>query len=281
MRDTSAVQPSVVVGIDGSRSAVTAALWAADEAVARDVPLRLVSVIDANGGSPDVATAETRVRQAVTAVESTYDAVKVEVEILQGRPVDRLLEAGRGAAMLCIGAVGTTGATSRRIGSTAVELAGRAHCPVAIIRGTTPSPDLAESIVVELDRSPAGDVVLQLGVDEALLRHAPLVVISVWDPHVTDVHDVHAVAEQNRQVRAQLNRRLACTLRRHPELQVEAVAVHGSLLNYLSHHGRSVQLVLVGRRRAHGIAEMTGPRSHAALHDTDCSIIVCDQQGTL
>lgn len=288
MRDTIAAQPSVVVGIDGSRSAVTTALWAVEEAVARHVPLRLVSVVDANGASPDVtnaaralATAETKVRQAVAAVEATQEPVKVEVEILQGRPVDRLLEAGRGAAMLCIGAVGTAGATSRRIGSTAVELAGRAHCPVAIIRGTTPSPNSAGSIVVELDRSPAGDVVLQLGVNEALLRHAPLVVISVWDPRVTDVHDPHAVAEQNRQVRAQLNRRLACTLRRHPELQLEPVAVHGSLLNYLSHHARSIQLVLVGRRRAHGIAEMIGPRSYAALHDTDCSIIVCDQQGTL
>ena len=32
----------VVVGVDGSRNAVTAALWAVDEALQRDVPLRLV-----------------------------------------------------------------------------------------------------------------------------------------------------------------------------------------------------------------------------------------------
>ena len=37
---------SVVVGIDGSHSAIDAALWAADEAVSRDVPLRLVYAID-------------------------------------------------------------------------------------------------------------------------------------------------------------------------------------------------------------------------------------------
>jgi Universal stress protein family len=35
---------SVVVGIDGSRAAVDAASWAADEAVSRDIPLRLVYV---------------------------------------------------------------------------------------------------------------------------------------------------------------------------------------------------------------------------------------------
>ena len=38
--------PAVVVGVDGSRTALHAALWAIDEAVARDVPLRLVYVID-------------------------------------------------------------------------------------------------------------------------------------------------------------------------------------------------------------------------------------------
>ncbi|MET0474528.1 MAG: universal stress protein, partial [Mycobacterium sp.] len=36
---------SIVVGIDGSSSAVHAAEWAVDEAVSRDVPLRLVYVV--------------------------------------------------------------------------------------------------------------------------------------------------------------------------------------------------------------------------------------------
>ena len=40
---------SVVVGIDGSRSALDAALWGVDEAVSRDVPLRLVYAIDPDG----------------------------------------------------------------------------------------------------------------------------------------------------------------------------------------------------------------------------------------
>ena len=36
---------SVVVGIDGSSAAVHAAIWAVDEAVSRDIPLRLIHVI--------------------------------------------------------------------------------------------------------------------------------------------------------------------------------------------------------------------------------------------
>jgi hypothetical protein len=38
--------PAVVVGVDGSRAAVRAALWAVDEAVSRDIPLRLVYALD-------------------------------------------------------------------------------------------------------------------------------------------------------------------------------------------------------------------------------------------
>ena len=37
---------SLVVGIDGSDAGVAAAVWAADEAIARDVPLRLVHAAD-------------------------------------------------------------------------------------------------------------------------------------------------------------------------------------------------------------------------------------------
>ena len=46
MRDHFSPSRSVVVGIDGSRSALDAALWAVDEAVSRDIPLRLVYAID-------------------------------------------------------------------------------------------------------------------------------------------------------------------------------------------------------------------------------------------
>ena len=51
MRDFPSSSPAVVVGIDGSRTAVDAALWAVDEVVSRDIPLRLVYTIDPNSTS--------------------------------------------------------------------------------------------------------------------------------------------------------------------------------------------------------------------------------------
>src|ERR1700681_1914663 len=134
--------PSVVVGIDGSRAALDAALWAVDEAVNRDIPLRLVYAIapcdDSSTGPEDaarrLATAELAVRYAFTAVESTEKPVKIEVEILQGGPTRALMDASRGAAMLCVGSIGLNHFTEGRVGSTAADVVARAHCPGAMIR---------------------------------------------------------------------------------------------------------------------------------------------------
>ena len=103
MHDHYASSPAVVVGIDGSRSAVGAALWAVDEAVSRDIPLRLVSAIDPSDhpnadpedAARELATAEIAVRQAYTAVESTDKPVKIEIEILQKNPTRALIESSR------------------------------------------------------------------------------------------------------------------------------------------------------------------------------------------
>ncbi len=104
--DATQSSPSVVVGIDGSRSALEAALWAVDEAVSRDVPLRLVYAIDPDAATGtdnqaaarDLATAEIAIRHALMAIESTDRPVKIEVEILQENPVRALREASRWAA---------------------------------------------------------------------------------------------------------------------------------------------------------------------------------------
>jgi nucleotide-binding universal stress UspA family protein len=231
MTQTHPPSPCIVVGIDGSPSALTAALWAVEEAVDRHIPLRLVCAIEpphapttSEDAAHALASAEMAVRRAFTAVEATDTLVKIEVEILQGRPADKLLKASHGAVMVCVGAIGLTSAPGGRVGSTAVEVATWAHCPVAIIRGFDPSPTQPTSVVVEVDSSSDGDVVLQRGIDEALLRHAPLVVISVGPPHPTDIHDGDTVTEQNHQAAKELDRRLTRATRQHPRLEVRPVA---------------------------------------------------------
>jgi nucleotide-binding universal stress UspA family protein len=279
--------PSVVVGIDGSKAAAGAALWAIDEAISRDIPLRLLYVVDeGNATASDLdaaarklAAADIAVRYAFTAVEATDKPVKIEVEIAQGNAASTLVRASRSAAMVCVGAVGFNHFQPGRVGSTAAAVAANAHCAVAVVRhhDGPPRPG-ADRIVVVADESPHNGVVLETALEEARLRNAPLRVITCWQSRFTDIHDGRAVSEGNRRIRAELDRRLAPWIRRYPDIQLDAVAVHGNIVNYLAKDAKPIQLVVVGARDRRDVEQLIGPAGNAALHHSDCSVLVVDRQ---
>ena len=289
MREIPPPSPAVVVGIDGSRGAVDTALWAIDEAVERDLPLRLVyaiaerdrSAVDAQHIVHDFATGEAAVRYAAMAIESVDKPVKIEVEIVQGRPATALLSASRDAAMLCVGALGVDRATGKRVGSTVTELLARAHCPVAIVRPNRLKTREPGWIVTEFDESPDGSTVLGLALDEARMRHAPLRVLATWRPRFTDVYDDHARTLGARQAEANLERSLTRYRRLYPDLDIKAVATQGNPLNYLTRHADSIQLIVLGHQPSKELAEFAGPAPHAARQGIDCSVLISGRHGAL
>jgi nucleotide-binding universal stress UspA family protein len=289
MNDHYAPSPTVVVGIDGSRSAIAAALWAVDEAVSRDIPLRLVSAIDPDNrpdadpedAARELATAEIAVRQALMAVESTDKPVKIEIEILQKNPTRALVESSRSAALLCVGSIGLKHSSQGQIGSTAAALAAAAHCPVAVVHGFDSHRAHPGWVVAELDEVSTPDGVLLCALEEARLRGLPLRVLTTWQSRYTDTRANNAVADGNRLAKARLDRRLDQWRKRYPDLDMETIAVHGSTLNYFAKHAGSVKLLVIGHERAHGIRELVGPPGYATLHQADCSVLVCQSQNVL
>jgi nucleotide-binding universal stress UspA family protein len=279
--------PAVVVGIDGSRSALRAALWAVDEAVDREIPLRLLYALDQldkkhldpDEAARKLATAETAVRYAVRAIESTDKPVKVETEITQESAIDTLVRASRSAVIVCVGAVGFNHFQPGRVGSTAAAVAAEAHCPVAIIRQQDgPNPSHTGWIAVVADETLDDGIVLEAAVEEARLRNAPLRVITCWQSRFADTHEPRASAEGNGRKRADLARRLARWNRRHPDLQIEPVAVHGNIVDYLTKHSSSMQLVILAARDSRDMKALVGPAGNAALHRSDCSVLIVDRQ---
>ena len=266
---------SIVVGIDGSRAAVRAAVWALDEAIGRGLELRLVAAAETDH---DADAARSALRAAVTALQSAGRAglPAIRTEVVAAGPITALLEAGRGAAMICLGAVGRRHFDHDRLGSTVSALVASARCPVAVVPGG--DRPAAGWVIVELDQNPDSAAVLQFAVEEARMRAAPLRVLGAW---ADDGHGPHSGAESERLVRVQLDRRLETWKHRYPDLDVAPVAVRGSGLSYLIQHRDAVQLVVIGVNNSAGVAELLGPAGHAALRDTGCSILLVDHQRLL
>jgi nucleotide-binding universal stress UspA family protein len=274
---------SVVVGIDGSRGAVQAALWALDEAVSRDVPLRLVYAIDQResvdpeDAARTFAAADIAVRGAVIAVQATDRPIKVEMEIVQAAPAGALAELSRSAAMVCVGAVGLHHVQSGGFGSTAEILATTARCPVAIIASHYSPASHPGWIVVDVDESPDDGVVWDHAMREAWLRGAPLRVVSCRRRGPDGHGDRRSTADHS-QVSAQLRRRLQKWSRQYPDVDVEFAAPHSGIVDYLAKNRSGAQLVVLNARNHHEMKQLLRGTGSAALLHTDCSILVVDHQ---
>jgi len=246
---------SVVVGIDGSRSALRAALWAVDEATDRDVPLRLVSAIDS---SESESAAQAATRDAFAAIESTRKPVKIEAEIVYDRPIAALLAESRSAAIVCVGSTGLKHAVHGHIGSTASALISSAHCSVGVVP-ITAVPTPAGSVLAVLDESLSDSAVLELAFREARLRAAPLRVLTA------------AAA-------ARLERYLALWRRNYPDVDIQPTVRHGGVVDYLEYLHRTadpMQLVVVDPGHPGPTDTLLGPSGRAALDAARCTLLVC------
>ncbi|KRE33650.1 universal stress protein UspA [Mycobacterium sp. Soil538] len=268
-----ATPAAVVVGIDGSDSATDAAVWAVEEAVSRDIALRLVFALPPDEAADHLAAAESAVQSACARVEAMERPVELEAVIVRDSAVRALRTASRDARMLCVGSIGLTHGGLARMGSTAAALATSAHCPLAIIH-----PAGLESgwVVVEVGDDPAAQATLRRGVEEALLRRCALRVVTTWPSRYTDIHDAGAVADGNRLARRRLDRRLTEWRVRFPALDIQAVAVPGSFVVYLARHVRSIRLVVVPHERAEAIAELVGPPQQGMPGDLGFDVLLCE-----
>lgn len=268
--------PSIIVGIDGSPAAVRAAVWAADEAVSRDIPLRLVHVIedhvDAHLHSHrldgDYAHAERITHRTWRAVEATGKPVKLEMEILRGTPAPMLVKASRSAAMVCVGWTSHESSSRRDLGSIASALSQAARCPVAVIQQRpAAAPVDGRWIVARIDDTLGSDAVLHHAKGEARLRNSPLLALTTGRDHDhADTDTVHAVG-------VRLEHHLARQSADEGEVSICCLPVGHGVLDYLAKNANLVQLVVVGADDPGLIVELTAADAESVLHHTNCSVM--------
>lgn len=261
---------TVVVGIDGSRAGIHAAVWAVDEAIARDVPLRLIHVIRRESGTPStdpvplgVEYAESVLREADAAILANGKAVKVETAMLHGDPTTVLLAESLNAELICVGSVGIGVVARAVLGSKATALAETAHCPVAIIRdhGKFGRPDRGW-IALAVRASTDDEDIVVTAMEEARLRHLPLLAIGLWqeDFGFTPYDE--------------LDRLLQAWRQRYPDVDVHPVSTRSGLARFLNDEAEPIDIVVVGADEARRVSQLIGPHDHPILGHPECSVLI-------
>ncbi|KBZ62266.1 universal stress protein [Mycobacterium colombiense] len=246
---------SVVVGIDGSQAGVNAAKWAVDEAITRQLPLRLVHVAGrrrsrSTAAPPsdwEVEAGETALYQAEVAVHGVGKPVEVETVLLSGDPEQVLINESSDAALVCVGTDQRRWAIDKLLGATEAALATRAHCPVAIIRtspdGTPAQPGV---IAVVLNDEPDNEEVVHQAMEEGRRRNATV---------------------------RQIDRRVNSWVRRYPDVPVQVVAA-GTGSRSAENRSSAIELAVVGRADANHIAELGTPNYHPIVGYPSCSVLI-------
>ncbi|WP_309148998.1 universal stress protein [Streptomyces griseorubiginosus] len=139
---------TVAVGLDGSPESLAAAEWAADEAWARAIPLRLVHAGDQPlhdyapfAGDPVAAPgtdrADQMVREVAAVLAHRRPGLRLRWARLDGSPAAALTDAAREAALLVLGSRGPGRTAGYLLGSVASAVLARAERPVVLVRDAT------------------------------------------------------------------------------------------------------------------------------------------------
>ena len=295
------VDGAVVAGIDGSSSAVQAAVWAAAEAVRRGRPLRLVQVYALPQVKAPVAfgtheqvraglaeRAEGWLADAKAAVLAEHPGLEVGTAAREWSPVTALVQESQHAELIVLGSRGLGGFTGLLVGSTAVAVAAHTHCPIVVVRGRTPHdpPPSAGPVVVGSDGSPDSEAAIAFACEEAKLRGAALVAVHTWSDVLADgMLRPHPLQEDPAEIavaeRGKLAEQVAGWQRKYPDLAIELEVVRGRPVRTLLERGEDAQLVVVGCRGRGGFTGMLlGSTSQALIAHSPCPVAVVRPQRT-
>ncbi len=278
----------VVVGIDGSTASNAALDWAVSEAEALDRPLKLLHAHtvplpwpESMAPVPVPPEADDHVvEDGLARVGHVVDAVGVTAASVGGSAAGFLVEASETAALVVVGGPSHGALGSALVGSTTVEVAAQARCPVVVIRDRLPVTSLRRGVVVGSDGSEGS----RAAVEEAFRRAArlgmSLTVVHVWsvqyagaDVLVPDLEVERLRAgEYGRALTAEM---VASMAERYPEVVLQQEVVHGDPRRALTDVSRGAEMLVVGSRgRGEVTGLLLGSVSQALLRHASCPVMV-------
>ncbi len=149
--------PGIIVGVDESVHSTNALRWAMQEAVLRQLPLTVMTVMPAqvrpateiywgirsytpNSTNEDYVRAALQELTEKAGSEIGGTIPEITVSVAAGNPAEELVNASRDADMLVLGRRGSGGFGRLLMGSVSSQVTHHAVCPVLVIPSTQPAP---------------------------------------------------------------------------------------------------------------------------------------------
>jgi nucleotide-binding universal stress UspA family protein len=285
----SKVSSTIVVGVDGSESALEATVWAAKAAERQAKSLTVLGVYETQAAAyapalvipQDVIDiirkeAQDHVHKAADKARAVAPTIEVTGKIEEGRPSPVLIDQSQDAALVVVGSRGLGGVRGLFLGSVGVDVAAHAKSPVVVYAGAGgPGP-----VVVGIDGSELSEAALAAAFEQASLLGTTLKVVHTWtdlasdalNGYGLDADQLQRLADEAHEVVAE---RIAGYGSDFPDVEVERVVVPDGPANQLIEHAADAQLLVVGSRGRGGFRGLLlGSTSQAVLHKATCPVLV-------
>lgn len=292
MTTTEASTGPVVVGIDGSETALGGARWAAEFAARHALPLTLLHAIpkldwhfagpERSAGPEGGAEGDAVLAAAHSAAHSVQPDLQVRTAAVRGGVAAVLADASQSARLLV---VGTGAGDHRALGGHAVRIVHRAECPVVVWRpavATRTGKPLP--VVVGVDESEASTRAVAEAFDIAAKLHAPLTVAHMWEiGAAVGMGDLGGQGNMDWQLldhlqsrqRQQMDELVAPFAREYRNAHVTKVFQDLSPAKGLTDLSREAQLVVVGSHGRGRLADaILGSVSQNLIHHAECPVLV-------
>ncbi|MEW2305554.1 universal stress protein [Streptomyces sp. NPDC006655] len=286
-----AVTLPVVVAVDGSEPSLRAVDWATDEAVLRGLPLRLVyaSLWERYEGTQlaedldrpsEELVAEDIVETAARRARRRRPDVTVSTDVLAEEPEYALVRESRDAALLVTGSRGRSGLAEALLGSVSLTLAGHAHCPTVVVRGSHDNRTVTPvhgRIVVGVGENGKRSPAVRFAYEEARRRGVALDAVRAWRVPAREATDHPLMSPAPARLHEQQAvDALDTALANVPgDIEAHRHTVEGHARSVLVAASYGADLLVVGaRRRPRTFGLQLGRVAHGVLHHSACPVVV-------
>lgn len=278
----------VVVGVDGEPHCGPALDWALAEARALGSRLELVHAHALEVGWPEMGVVATVpgaeddhvLTDARARLTPALGDVEVTARSVGGNAARLLATASLDAEVVVVGGPRHGPLGRAVLGSTSVELAARAACPVVVVRVGLDPDVTPDRVVVGVDGSPAGEDALRAGFARAARLGLPLEVVHAWHVEYVGPSLVVPEVELDRRhvadrLRHETQAAVALVAADHPDVRFDVRVAEGDAVHLLAAASEGAETLVVG---THGRALLggllLGSVSQGLLRRAACPVVV-------